>query len=185
MSVPADVKRLLLVGFMGSGKSTVGSLLAARLGWRFFDFDATIEAEEGATVSEIFRTQGEAYFRSAELRVAGRLLALERVVLGSGGGWGASAERLGATPPGTLSVWLRVSAREAVRRAAAAGDARPLLVGPDPLARARELLGQRLRGYAAADLGVDTDGRTPEDVTERILASVRDPETTWHPAGTR
>jgi shikimate kinase len=172
MSLPPDVHRVLLVGFMGSGKSTVGPLLAARLGWRFFDFDVTIEAEEGVSIAEIFRTKGEPWFRRAESRVARKLLARDRVVLGSGGGWGSSSERLGGLPEGTASVWLRVSAEEAVRRTAAAGGTRPLLSASDPLEEARRLLRERSPGYAAAHLGVDTDGRTPEDVVEEILAEI-------------
>jgi shikimate kinase len=172
MSLPLDVHRVLLVGFMGSGKSTVGPLLAARLGWRFVDFDATLEAEEGISVAEIFRTRGEAWFRNAESRIARELLARDRVVLGSGGGWGSSSQRLRGLPEGTVSVWLRVSPEEAVRRAAGAAGTRPLLTGPDPLEEARRLLEERARGYAAAHVGVDTDGRTPKDVVEEILAQV-------------
>ncbi len=172
MSVPPGVHRIVLVGFMGAGKSTVGPLLAARLGWRFVDFDATIEGEEGISVAEIFRIRGEPWFRSAELRVARDLLARDRVVLGSGGGWGSSAERLRQLPEGTVSVWLRVSAEEAVRRAAAATDVRPLLEAPKPLEAARLLLDERGPQYAAADVGVDTDARTPEDVVREILVRI-------------
>lgn len=171
MSLPPDVRRILLVGFMGSGKSTVGRLLATRLGWRFVDFDVTIEAEEGISVAEIFRTKGEPWFRNAELRIARELLTRDRVVLGSGGGWGSSSERLRGLPEGTISVWLRVSAEEAVRRTAAAGT-RPLLSGSDRLEEARRLIPERARGYGAAHIGVDTDARTPEDVVEEILAKI-------------
>lgn len=171
MSFPPDVSRLVLVGFMGSGKSTAGSLLATRLGWRFVDVDATIEAQEGLSVAEIFRTKGEAWFRDAEQRVARDLLVGDRIVVGSGGGWGASAERLRRLPRGTVSVWLRVSPEEAVRRAAAAG-VRPLLNTPDPVKTARALLRGRISGYSACDIGVDTEGRTPEDVVEEILRGI-------------
>ena len=102
MTFAVQVRRLVLVGFMGSGKSTVGPLLAARLGWGFVDVDATLETEEGASVAEIFRTKGEAYFREAEVRVATRVLERDRIVVGSGGGWGASAGRLRALPRGTI-----------------------------------------------------------------------------------
>lgn len=172
MRLPTTVRRIVLVGFMGSGKSTVGPLLAKRLGWRFRDFDATIEEEEGLSVAEIFRTRGEPWFRNAELRIAHDLLGRDRVVLGSGGGWGASAERLSRLPEGTVTVWLRVSAEEAVRRAAAAPDVRPLLRAADPLETARGLLHERAAEYAAADVGVDTDARTPEDVVEEILERI-------------
>jgi len=174
MTLPADTRRLVLVGFMGSGKSTVGPLLAARLGWEFVDVDATVETEDAASVAEIFRTKGEAYFREAEARVAARVLERDRVVVGSGGGWGASAGRLRALPRGTIAVWLRVSPEEAVRRVSGMRGVRPLLEGRDPLEEARRLLRQRESEYAAASVGVDTAGRTPEDVVEEILDAVRD-----------
>lgn len=174
MTSARDVHRVLLVGFMGSGKSTVGPLLAARLGWTFIDVDATIECEEGMSVADIFRTRGEAYFRAAEARVAGSVLEQDGVVIGSGGGWGASAERLRCLPPGTASVWLRVSPQEAVRRVSTAADVRPLLAHGDPLEAARRLTNERAAGYGAAQVGVDTDARTPEDVVEEILEEIRD-----------
>jgi shikimate kinase len=172
VSLPSEVRRIVLVGFMGSGKSTVGPLLAASLGWRFVDFDATIEADVGLSVAEIFRTRGEAWFRSTEERVARDLLVRDGVVLGSGGGWGASAERLRRLPAGTASVWLRVSAEEAVRRTAAAAGERPLLDGTDPLESARRLLEVRAREYAACDVGVDTNARTPKDVVEEVVRRI-------------
>lgn len=174
MTRSAETRRLVLVGFMGSGKSTVGPLLAARLGWEFVDVDDAVEAEEGTSVAEIFRTKGEAYFREAEERVAAGALERDRVVIGSGGGWGASVGRLRALPRGTVAVWLRVSPEEAVRRVSGMPGVRPLLESRDPLERARRLLGQRESDYAAAGVGVDTAGRTPKDVVEEILEAIRD-----------
>ncbi len=160
-------RRILLVGFMGSGKSTVGRLLAGALGWEFADFDAQVEAAEGRSVAAIFAESGEAHFRAAEALAAERLLARDTVVLASGGGWAAVPGRLRSLPEGTTSVWLRVSPEEAVRRG---GARRPLLAGPDPLERAQELLRTRTPFYAEALLEVDTEGRTPEDVAAQILA---------------
>lgn len=163
------VRRVLLVGFMASGKTSVGVALARALGWSFHDVDAAVEAEEGRSVARIFAESGEAHFRSAEARVAQRLLALDRVVLGSGGGWAAVPGRLDALPTGTLSVWLKVSPEEAVRRAGARPGARPLLDVSDPLAAARRLAGERAPLYARCALEVDTEGRTVEDVAARIV----------------
>ncbi len=165
------IRRVLLVGFMGSGKSTVGPLVAEALSWRFVDFDDRIEQEEGRSVPRIFADEGEPYFRSVEEGVARALLEEADVVLGSGGGWAAVPGRLKALPPGTLSVWLRVSPEVAVARAGSSGD-RPLLTGPDPLATARRLLERRVSAYAEAQAEVDTDGRTPIDVSRTILALV-------------
>lgn len=161
-------RRLVLVGFMGCGKSSVGRLLARRLGWDFVDLDARVEKAEGRSVAAIFAESGEAHFRAAEAREAERALARDRVVLAAGGGWAAQPGRLASLPEGTTSVWLRVSAEEAVRRSRPRSGKRPLLAGPDPLGTARELLSRREPEYARAHLEVDTEGRTVEDVAVRV-----------------
>jgi len=162
-------RRVLLVGFMGSGKSTVGRLLADALGWEFADFDTEVERTEGRSVAAIFAESGEAKFRAAEARAGEHLLARDRVVLASGGGWAATPGALRALPEGTLSVWLKVGPDEAVRRTAPLAGVRPLLAGGDPVGAARELLRARVAFYADADLEVDTEGRTVEDVATEIL----------------
>jgi len=161
-------RRILLVGFMGSGKSTVGPLLARALSWPFLDADACVEAEEGRTIRDIFRDEGEPYFREVERRVTDSLLSRSEVVLASGGGWAGVPGRLRTLPKGTVSVWLRVSAEVAVARTG--GGDRPLLDGPNALEAARRLLRVREAAYAEADVEVDTDERTPEDVSATILA---------------
>ena len=100
------------------------------------------------------------------------MLALTRVVLGSGGGWAARPGRLEGLPEGTLSVWLRVGWREALRRTNGQPGRRPLIAGSDPSDGVRMLLERREPMYAAADLGVDTEGYSVEDVTARIRKSV-------------
>ena len=169
MTAPEGIERVVLVGFMGAGKSTVGPRLALALGWSFHDLDAVVEAEEGRTIGAIFSDSGEPYFREVEDRVARRHLELPRVVLAMGGGWAAVPGRLEALPPGTVSVWLKVDPEEAVRRAGGGGT-RPLLSGPEPVEVARALLRQRASRYAASHLEVDTEGRSVEDVTAQILA---------------
>jgi shikimate kinase len=172
MTLSGDPRRVLLVGFMASGKSTVGPLLARHLGWRFVDLDECVEAEEGRPVSEIFRLRGEAHFREVEDRLTRGKLREDRVVLGSGGGWAAHPGRLRDLPAGTVSVWLRVSPEEAVRRSEDQPGRRPLLGGPDAVREARDLLSAREVQYVDADLEVDTEGRTPEDVADHIVALV-------------
>jgi shikimate kinase len=162
------IRRVVLVGFMGSGKSAVGRRLARRLGWTFVDLDARVEAVEGRPVAAIFAGSGEAYFRAVEAREAEAVLAQDRVVLAAGGGWAAEPGRLAGLPDGTASVWLRVSAEEAVRRARTRSGKRPLLAGPDPLGTARELLRRREPAYAQAGVEVDTEGKSVEDVAARI-----------------
>lgn len=162
------VRRVLLVGFMGSGKSTVGPRVADALGWTFHDVDRVVEARAGKRVADIFATDGEARFRRMEDDAARDLLRRDRVVVGSGGGWAAVEGRLQDLPPGTVSVWLRVSPEEAVRRAGRQPGERPLLDVEDPLAAARALLLEREPRYARAQHEVDTTGRSPEDVSRSI-----------------
>lgn len=156
---------------MGSGKSTVGSLLAERLGWSFLDLDDLAEHWAGMPVEAIFREWGEPRFRHLEEAVAGESLVLQRVVLAPGGGWAAAPGRLEALPEGTLSVWLRVSPAEAVRRVRQEeGRVRPLLEGTDDSeARATEILRTRDPFYRKARLHLDTDGASPAGVVDAIL----------------
>ena len=167
MTRPA-LERVLLVGFMGSGKTSVGRRVAKALGWRFLDFDEAIEAEAGATVAEIFAGQGEPAFREVEERVGRRLLEERAVVLASGGGWAAAPGRVGGVPEGTATFWLRVSPEAAVQRAGR-GRSRPLLARPDALQEAQRLLERRHPYYGEARWTVDTERSSVEDVTARIL----------------
>ena len=166
-------RRVLLVGFMGSGKSSVGRAVARALGWRFVDFDDAVTAEEGRSVAEIFSELGEQHFRAAELRVGRRLLAEDHMVLASGGGWAAAPGRLDEVPDGTETIWLRVSAAEAVRRVSSEPGRRPLLAAENADEKAVRLLAEREPRYARAASVVDTDGRSVEDVTAGVLELLR------------
>jgi shikimate kinase len=161
-------ERVLLVGFMGSGKSTVGPLLASLLDWAFLDFDREIERRAGASVATLFRERGEAFFRALEAQVGREALATERTVLASGGGWGAVSGRLAALGDDTLTVWLRVGAETALARSGGLGD-RPLLAGPEPLSRARELLEERTPRYREAALHLDSERASPEQLASAIV----------------
>ncbi|MDX1568681.1 MAG: shikimate kinase, partial [Longimicrobiales bacterium] len=90
-------------------------------------------------------------------------------VLATGGGWGAVEGRLEELPGGTFSVWLRIGPEEAVRRAAAQDLGRPLLAVNDPMERARELLAQREQHYRTADLSLDAEDASPEELARRIV----------------
>ncbi|HYH83170.1 MAG TPA: shikimate kinase [Longimicrobium sp.] len=170
---PPAVERVVLLGFMAAGKTAVGAELARRLGWKHVDLDQWIEAREGRSVARIFADDGEARFRELEAAATRDVAGLRGVVLSPGGGWITRPENLEALGPGTLSVWLRVSPEEAVRRAAGSPGERPLLAGPDPLEAARRLLGARAPLYTRAALHVDTEGRPPAGVASVIEAEVR------------
>jgi shikimate kinase len=151
---------------MAAGKSTVGRLLADRLGWDFVDFDDAIRSRTGRSAGALIREEGEPAFRRMEADLTRELAGRRRFVLAPGGGWATDPALATALGEGTVRVWLRVSAREVLRRAGSDPN-RPLL-GPTPeaverLLRAREPL------YAAAEVVVDVDDRDPEAVAQEIL----------------
>jgi shikimate kinase len=163
-------ERIVLVGFMAAGKSSVGRSLAGRLGWDLLDFDDLVLHRTGLSAGELIRAQGEPALRRLEAELTGEVAGRRRVVLAPGGGWATRpelAERLG---PGTVRVWLRLSAAEAVRRALAQGVDRPLLgAGEAALARAEALLEERSAAYGHAELAVDVEGKgVPAVVTEIV-----------------
>ncbi len=165
-----EVRRIVLVGFMAAGKSTIAPRIAHALGWRVLDVDAEIVATTGQTVVAIFRDQGEPVFRRMEAELTAALSSGSPVVVAPGGGWIVNpGSREVREDPATRLVWLRVSIEEAVRRARRDGTARPLLSGDDPEERARRLLAEREPLYATADYMVDVDGRTEDEVVDDIL----------------
>ena len=162
--------RIVLVGFMAAGKTTVGALLAERLGWSFVDVDATIRERTGRTAGDIIRQDGEPAFRALEADVTAELGSRRDVVVAPGGGWAGRPELMDALGPGTLRVWLRVSPEVALERAEAESVDRPLLGPPDGrLERARALLERREPWFAAAELAVDANDEDPAVVAGEIL----------------
>ena len=165
----AAVRRIVLVGFMGAGKTSVGEALAERLGWRFMDLDDEIVRRSNRSIEVWFAESGEAAFRLAEAEIAEELLQEQCVVVASGGGWAAQPGRLSELGSDTVSVWLDVDAEEALRRVEDDVSVRPLLSGDDAPQRARQLLDERRSSYGLAEVRVDTNGHSVEDVTSRIL----------------
>lgn len=167
--------RLTLVGFRGTGKTTVASLLASRLGCDWQDADVAFERQSGVTVAEFFASHGEPAFRDRETDLLARLLSTCTGVLATGGGVVVrEANRLLLTESGRPVVWLdatpeRVRERLAVDPATAVR--RPSLTGDDPFAEVEQLLREREPFYAAvSDLRVDTSRLSPEAVVEQIVA---------------
>ncbi len=167
------IARLVLVGFMGAGKSSVGRLLGDRLGWRHIDLDEEIEREAECAIHEIFAREGEDGFRRREREATRRIAHLPRVVLTPGGGWFAQPGLPALLGRDTLSVWLQVSPERVVHRLSDDPGLRPLLSGSDPLPSVRRLLEDRVASYRQADLKIDTDRRTPEEVSAWIEGRVR------------
>jgi shikimate kinase len=183
-------RRIVLTGFMGAGKSTVGRLLAGRLGWPFRDIDAVLTAEHRLTIAEIFARHGEECFRALEAEAIARTLEEDSVVIALGGGaieTEAVRSILFTNPADaaqkTLTIYLEAPLPELLARCskprdksrdehgdesdAEPGNERPLLAAPESLA---SRLARRLPHYQRAHLTVRTSGSTPETVVAKILA---------------
>ncbi|MEU1657692.1 shikimate kinase [Streptomyces griseofuscus] len=159
--------RLVLVGPMGVGKSTVGRLLAERLDVGYRDTDDDIVATEGREISEIFVDEGEEHFRALEKAAVATALAEHRGVLALGGGAVLDADTRALLAPHPV-VYLSMDVEEAVRRTGL-NVARPLLA-VNPRKQWRELMEARRHLYEeVATAVVTTDGRTPEEVTQAAL----------------
>lgn len=162
-------ERLVLIGFMGAGKSTVGRLLATHLGWRFIDLDKEVARREASPVHEIIRRRGLQHFRRVESEAGREAVRATRVVMAMGGGWPAEPGNMDLLGDGTLSVWLRVSPRTALARVAGSDTPRPLLEVPDPAAAAEALLSRRRSHYRRGHIRIDTDDLTPDEVVRDIM----------------
>ena len=161
---------IYLIGFMGSGKSTVGRALANHLGWSFIDLDAEIERREGATISDLFETRGEPEFRGAETAaLREQVQAVERArarVVSLGGGAFEREENRALVANNGVSVWLDCPL-ELVERRIAGFSHRPLARDPQKL---RELFATRKTGYGLADYRVAIDSDDAAIAVERIMA---------------
>lgn len=159
-------KLIYLLGFMGSGKTTVGALLAQELGWPFIDLDATLEAGQGMSIREIFEQSGEPFFRELERAALTEASRTSPAVIALGGGTfvqKANLEFIRET--GGATVWLDCPAEELERRCQGL-TTRPLF--RDSLSF-RRLYEQRLPFYQLAEFRVSTGGMTPPEVVSQIL----------------
>ena len=158
---------VVLVGFMGSGKSAVGKALARRLRADFVDTDERIERTAGKTIPEIFSGEGEPAFREREKTALREALSVPGRVVATGGGAFLSGENRAMLSAYGPVVYLEASAETLVARLGE-DSGRPLLQGGDPGATVRDLLARRTPGYRLADHTVATDGLTVEEVAERV-----------------
>jgi shikimate kinase len=174
---------LALIGYRGTGKSTVGRILAERLGRPFFDADRELEKRLGLTVSAVFRTVGEQAFRDWEERILEELLVEPDAIVATGGGVVLrEANRLRLRAFGTV-VWLMADAPILARRLLVdegSGAVRPALTPMGTLDEIVAVLFERTPLYrATSDLEVATDGKTPEEVADEVSKIVRDRSTFW------
>ena len=164
--------RLVLIGPMGAGKTTVGRLVADALGVGFADTDELVEQRTGRTVAELFVDEGEAYFRQLERDAVADALETHTGVLALGGG-AVLDPRTRAQLQGHRVVFLRVGLADAAQRVGL-GVSRPLLLG-NVRGRIKQLLDERTPVYeSVAGHVVDTDGLTAQDVADRVRPLVQD-----------
>jgi shikimate kinase len=162
------VRRIVLTGFMGSGKTTVGPLVAAWLGWRFLDADDVIVAEAGMAISDFFARHGEPAFREMERKTIARLACEDALVLALGGGAieDAATRDLLRTSAGTILVHLEVTLETTLNRCSGTDNSRPVLADRANLAARYEL---RLPLYRNAHVSIAADSLAPDEVAEAVL----------------
>ncbi|MGA2378636.1 MAG: shikimate kinase [Spirochaetia bacterium] len=165
--------RIILIGFMGSGKTTVGRILAARLGWDLVDTDELVEARAGAPVARLFQDLGERAFRDREAEALASLRQRTRLVVATGGGAPAQPRNRDFFSGPAAVFHLRVSL-QTVRERTRENAGRPLLALSESALRA--LYESRMPVYDSMGTAVETEGRKPEEVAENILLLFRTQE---------
>lgn len=163
---------LVLIGFMGSGKTTIGYRLARTLGWRFIDTDTEIEKLTGLTITQLFIKHGEIRFRSEEALTVKKVAKLDRTVIATGGGVPLNKENVRLLKNSGILIWLKASPEIVLERIGHSRN-RPLLRANPTLDDIQKLFRKREEYYsAAADIVIETGGKTHEQVVEEILAQV-------------
>lgn len=175
MSKIKDVRRIVLTGFMGAGKSTTGRRLAAELGWAFVDVDTLLEEKHGTTISSLFEQHGEDGFRRFESSAIAKALGSDNVVIALGGGAPEilTNRLLLEQTPGSVVVFLEAPFGELFDRCMLQPDAavRPVLADQE---MARQRFEKRLPFYKRiAKVTVHTAGKSPEETVQELLAKVQ------------
>jgi XRE family transcriptional regulator, aerobic/anaerobic benzoate catabolism transcriptional regulator len=178
---PKRSDRIALIGLRGAGKTTLGQLLAAKLGWEFVELSGAIEREAGVPLAEIFEFGGQAAYRRYELRALERILnASRRIVLAAGGGLVAETAALERLLDACYTVWLRALPREHWDRVLDQGDYRVRIGTRDreALADLQRILAQRESLYGMADAQLNTSAKTVAEALEELveLAARREAE---------
>jgi len=169
---PAHLRRLVLTGFMGAGKSTIGRLLAARLAWSFLDLDTHLEARTGATIPQLFERHGEAHFRRLESSALASALGRDRTVLALGGGTPEELTNrlLLEQTPATLTIFLDAPFPTLFDRCILQDIARPVLA--DPVAAQLRFQKRHPLYRRLANLTIDTADLTADQTIDALLLSL-------------
>jgi len=172
-TVPVHLRHIVLTGFMGAGKTTIGRLLAQQLNWSFLDLDAHLESRANATIPELFDTHGEAHFRRLESSALASALGRPSTILALGGGTPEilTNRLLLEQTPGTLTIFLDAPFETLFDRCVLQGIDRPVLADVDA-ARARFLHRQPIYRRLAR-LTQSTDGQTPEETVIALLLALK------------
>lgn len=166
-------KNIVLIGFMGTGKSSCGKALANRLGCAFIDLDKYIEGKERMSVPEIFAAKGETYFREKEREAVREVSKRKGVVIATGGGTIKDGENFALLKERGVIVCLTADVDTILARTARRGE-RPMLDGQENRRKGiEELLASRQGMYARADFSVDTSVLSPMQVTEEVIGFLR------------
>ena len=172
MSDARHIQNIALIGFMGTGKSSVANLVASALQLQKLDTDEMIESRAGKRIAEIFSDEGEAAFRKLERQVVLELEDESGVIIATGGGLATGEGNLASLKKHALTVCLWASV-EAILSRVGHQTNRPLLNVPDPLAKIRELLAAREPFYKQADVLLNTDLRSPREVAMLVVHHFR------------
>ena len=161
------MKNVVLVGFMGTGKTAVGKVLARRLGMKFVDMDDAIEVREGMKISDIFEKKGEPYFRSVEKAAVNDISSQSGLVVAAGGGAVIDEENIRNFKSGGV-IFCLVATPDRIFERTKGHIHRPLLNVSDPKEKISELLAKRAQYYARADYRIDTTDLTVDGVVDKI-----------------
>ncbi|GAB6072554.1 shikimate kinase [Venenivibrio stagnispumantis] len=163
------MKNIFLIGFMGSGKSTIGRLLAEKLNMKFIDIDKEIEKKEGKSIKDIFKEKGESYFRELERKEIELFSEKSGYVVSTGGGLGANKDNMEKMKKNGIVIWLDVSLEEVLKRCGNDKN-RPLL--QLPFEELKKLYEERKKIYSLADIHINVNSKTPQEILKEIYENL-------------
>jgi shikimate kinase len=166
-----NLKNISLIGFMGSGKSTIGKIIAQKLNYLFVDIDKLIEYIHDLSIKDIFKKYGESYFRTIENRIISKAYYNKNCVFACGGGSFSNEDNIKIIRQNSCVVYLAMTEEEAYERLKDSRDRPLLLAGGDLKQRIKDIMGQRLDTYNNnCDLKIDINGKSPVKIKDEIMA---------------